>query len=145
MFDRCVYLVPRWMILIGLIAQIISCAWLLLWFYFMETVNGKHIAFFLICVCLLIFIVLVTIVVSQFVIGTTISLLTEPISLGSAVSLFSKKVAPEVQGRLHSNKFSIVCIIWMLLFCRNRSWCEKINGIYWLCAGSFLGCCSITT
>ena len=41
----------------------------------------------------------VTIVVSQFIIGTTVSLLTEPITLGSAVSLFSKKVAPDVQGR----------------------------------------------
>ena len=34
----------------------------------------------------------------QFLIGTTVILLTEPMSLGSGVSLFSKKLNPEVQG-----------------------------------------------
>ena len=41
----------------------------------------------------------------QFLIGTTVILLTEPMSLGSGVSLFSKKLNPEVQGiiiKLHS-------------------------------------------
>lgn len=37
--------------------------------------------------------------VIQFVIGTTVVLLTEPITLGSAVSLFSKLLEPEVQGK----------------------------------------------
>ena len=35
---------------------------------------------------------------SQFVIGTTVILLTEPITLGSAVSLYSKLLRPDVQG-----------------------------------------------
>ena len=34
----------------------------------------------------------------QFVIGTVVVILTEPISLGSGVSLFSKLLQPEVQG-----------------------------------------------
>ena len=39
-------------------------------------------------------------VVSQFVIGTIVVLLTEPITLGSAVSLYSKLLQPEIQGRV---------------------------------------------
>ena len=43
-------------------------------------------------------IVFVCTVLPPFLIGTTITLLTEPISLGSAVALLSKKLKPEVQG-----------------------------------------------
>ena len=82
----------------GLIAQFIACSWLFGWFYFINSVNGITLFAQQEHVCLLL-VFSVTIVVSQFIIGTTVSLLTEPITLGSAVSLFSKKVAPDVQGR----------------------------------------------
>ena len=62
----------------------------------------------------------------QFLIGTTVILLTEPMSLGSGVSLFSKKLNPEVQGiiiMLHD------CVAQYQQHYRTGSWCEEISGV----------------
>ena len=41
---------------------------------------------------------LVTLIAVQFIIGNIVICLNEPVSLGSAVSLFSKLLHPQVQG-----------------------------------------------
>ena len=80
------------MIFAGLIIEVIACFWLMGWFY-ASTFTGTA-AVCVICDCLL----MSDVVLPQFLIGTTVILLTEPMSLGSGVSLFSKKLNPEVQG-----------------------------------------------
>ena len=47
-------------------------------------------------------------VVSQFVIGTAVILLTEPVTLGSAVSMYSKLLQPEVQGKVYYSQNQLI-------------------------------------
>ena len=76
--------------------------------------------------------------VPQFVIGSTIVLLTEVISLGCGMSLYSKLLRPEIQGIL---VILVSCMVqlWDCVMCRVRSRCKEIFGVYWFYPGLSLG------
>ena len=94
----------RWMILAGLFVEVIACSWLMGWLL-VGTIVGMYITCkffakpFSACVH--------TIesyaysgfpVVTQFVMGTAVVVLTEPVFLGCGVSLLSKVLQPGAQG-----------------------------------------------